>query len=535
MKQPLSSPLVRQKGFLLLAAVILLIIFSGIGIILTRMITEEVHTSNQQADSFDAFYIANAGLEVGLNAVTTPTFGNRVACQDLSTSYSNVSFGDGVYSLTGVKYAPTTQITLTSAISVSSTILPVSSLTGLAPYGNILIDQELMTYRGTSTNSTDCGGNAPCLTSVKRGVGVTQAASHVLGSVVSQNQCMITATAGVPDLANPKAKRTLSANALQMEEGWAVGNTSNGGETIGFWDGHSWFARPPDANLPNNRISSIAALSYSDIWVVGNSGLFFHWNGATWQAGNIQSSGSNKVSQDHFNDIHCNNTSDCWAVGDKHASDAFLARWDGTIWSGVAASAVNENLHGISCVSPTDCWAVGNNRTFLHWDGTTWSLGNVDSSMPVAAINAVSCGNSTHCWAVGNSGTFAYWNGNIWSPVTASNVGTANLTNIDCTSSNNCWAVGQNSTYALLVHWDGSSWQRIPSADLINVPDADLSGISCAKADNCWASGVNGTMLHYDGSNWNGSTPNSLPTTTINDVNLIASEEPQVLGLWQQN
>lgn len=531
----------KQQGFLLIAAIILVAIFGLVAVIISRVITDELQASSEQVAASEAFEIANAGLQVGLYAVTAANISHRVACTSLSTSYSNVNFGSGQYSLTGTQYKPTAAITLTNSVTSSSTVLPVNSLSGLAPYGQVMVDQELILYRGTSNNSAVCG-TAPCLIDLKRGNNGSTATSHNAGAAVGQDQCLITATAGVPNLANPTAKRTLTSNAMHLEEGWAVGDTSAGGEVIGYWNGSSWTRQAESSVIPNKKLNSLSAISYADIWAVGASAdmTYIHYNGSAWAQGNVQTIGGTAVPNVHYNDVYCAASNDCWAVGEKHGSDVSIAHWDGTIWTKSSAfpPSLNVTLKSVTCASANDCWTVGSSKTFLHWDGTAWSAGNVESSgsyaVPSVTLYGVTCTASNNCWAVGASGNFIHWNGTIWQKNLTPSLPTATVYGIDCTSSNNCWAVGQNSTYAFLAYWDGSVWQREASGNLVNVSNVDYYGVQCSSSNSCWASGNSGQLIHYNGTTWDGGISNDLPSTPINDVVIIASQQPQTIGLWQQ-
>ena len=152
-----------------------------------------------------------------------------------------------------------------------------------------------------------------------------------------------------------------------------------------------------------------------------------------------------------------------------------------------------------------------------------WDL--VPSPDPAAAsqflgVSAVAPG---QVWAVGSRGSrslTARWNGTAFVAVPSPNVsGRARvLEDVDGRAADDVWAVGHTDridavgSRTLIVHWDGSSWVRVPSPSL---GDADaenvLSGVAVVDADDVWAVGWHSTIdpnsaqaltLHWDGETW---------------------------------
>ncbi|MBI4672280.1 MAG: hypothetical protein HY741_11530 [Chloroflexi bacterium] len=97
---------------------------------------------------------------------------------------------------------------------------------------------------------------------------------------------------------------------------------------------------------------------------------------------------------------------------------------------------------------------------------------------------------------------------------------------VDGIAANDAWAVGyvQSATYkqSLIVYWDGSAWQTIPSP---SVPGCDtfLSEISIVAANDMWAYGSD--LMHWDGVQWDiVASPSGAYGMTVlgtNDVWLI--------------
>ena len=97
----------------------------------------------------------------------------------------------------------------------------------------------------------------------------------------------------------------------------------------------------------------------------------------------------------------------------------------------------------------------------------------------VSSLSGVAAISASDAWAVGaynepgNPGlTFIeHWNGRTWQQVPAPSPLDSQLIAVTAVSVNDVWAVGsytypRNPGYGvepLIVHWDGTSWQQVPS------------------------------------------------------------------------
>ena len=162
----------------------------------------------------------------------------------------------------------------------------------------------------------------------------------------------------------------------------------------------------------------------------------------------------------------------------------------------------------------TDAWAIHH-----------FSANAATRQYPDDYLNAVACPSAAQCWAVGQTGTAPGGNtlseargpllqhetGGRWQrlpPAGLAARGTA-LESITCPGTADCWAVGGNSAGGLAVieHWDGGAWRRVPSPARHG---SQLNSVSCASASACWATGgtqsrsgtTAGLLEHWDGSRW---------------------------------
>lgn len=527
-----------EQGYLALVAIVLILVGGVAATVIGHLFTVDADASDHHRKTTQAFYIANAGLDRAVYGLLTSNASDVMSCSGINgnANYTNVAMGDGRFTVTTTGYNPNPVATLSSGISASSTILPVSTISGYASNGRVLIDEEAINYSGVSTASADCAGNPPCFYGANRGVDGTSAVAHAAGAALGQNQCHLVSEGVVPDFTSPVAMRQVSRDYLQGQEAWVVGNTS-GGDVILEWDGSSWTRYGPTTAVPDVNYNAIDMLSYADGWAVGEktAGLapaIIHYNGSTW----TQFAAPSGVN-DSLNDISCVASNACFAVGDKKT----LIQWNGVSWSVSSSTGLpNKNIYGVDCVTGSDCWAVGEksgNALFLHWNGSTWSQVTPDSSVGSVNFNDVNCYNSNDCWAVGDLANFAHWNGSAWFGVTpAASVPNVQIDAVYCSASNDCWAVGnKNGGDALIVHWNGSSWSRVTPA--ASVPNQNLFDVVCYNEDNCWAVGAGKAVVRWDGSQWSEVVTSLGFSTNLNGISALGPNNPgssNLLGQWEE-
>jgi hypothetical protein len=287
----------------------------------------------------------------------------------------------------------------------------------------------------------------------------------------------------------------------------------------------------PNPGVPDG-LSAVAAVSSTNVWAVGTSGLqsqtgytvIEHWNGTQWSVVTSPSPGS------EFNTltgVAVVSASDVWAVGwqsSRGVAETLTEHWNGTQWSVVTSpspAAIGNELFSVAAVSATNVWAVGfvqNNtatgpteQTLIeHWNGTKWSV--VKSPNPSSQNNSLSGVTATSAndvWTVGydtnGSGIWQtlteHWNGTQWSVVTSPSPGSQinYFSSVAALSANDAWAVGYADTQTLTEHWNGTQWSVVKSSGPGSVSNS-LQGVSMISANNVWSVG------YYQGSNFVGLT-----------------------------
>jgi hypothetical protein len=226
---------------------------------------------------------------------------------------------------------------------------------------------------------------------------------------------------------------------LSPANAWAVGQGKDARPLAEHWDGTTWSVVPvPVPTVPsgtgfaNAVLSSISAVSPTDIWAVGTTTaiqgtsvvkftLAEHYNGTAWSIVKTV----NTTEPTGLTDVTAISANNAWAVGNgfnnvhdtsaSAANKAVIEHWNGTSWSMVAAPSGLISIAAISAASATDIWAVGGRldtsgtnpvvvTVGLHWNGTAWSVvASPTGSDPSTSVSGLSALPSGEVWAAGIS------------------------------------------------------------------------------------------------------------------------------------
>ena len=330
--------------------------------------------------------------------------------------------------------------------------------------------------------------------------------------------------------------------------GLALGGSASAGSRIlrmvplvEHWDGSSWTqATVAPAGSSLDQLSAVVAPSATSVWAFGSTRYAQYWNGAAWKR--VALPVPKGAEAPEFNGAAAVSPNDIWAFGDAelqgstYAAHAIVDHWNGHAWRMVPSPPTRDysRLLGATALSSTNVWAVGvvgvdsGNRVAertlaVHWNGKVWKrvpspnpatpytpAGSIDDSLAAVA------GDSPHdVWAVGQQYVVAadgehsihplvlHWNGTRWkavsSPDPAGPGHRSFLSGVVAPSPTGVWAVGsavRHGTrwvqHALAEHWDGTSWQIVPTTD------NPLTGVSGLSANDVWAAGgmTGGDVAH---------------------------------------
>lgn len=522
----------KLKGSLLIAAVALITFIGFLGITAAYLFSNNAVSDANQANSTQALYLAQAGMERALRLVANPVAASRLACASVTgnANLTNVALDGGRFTVTGTVFTPSAT-TLSAAITASATIIPLTTTSGYASSGAIIVDSESIDYGALGSGSTQCGGASACLLGVVRGAGGTTAASHSAGATVTQGLCRLVATGNIPNSTSPTASRSIAQGVTfntPVPLVWAVGNKVGVDETIVYWNGTSWVRYGPTANTDDNQIlRSIFFSSATTGWIVGDRwgastcgnsqrSLFLQFNGTDF---NPFCSANMNQSMDN---VDCVSSTYCKAVGDART----IGTWNGSSWSADTTSAIPNTMYNdIDCITSSNCFAVGQNsggELIVSWNGSSWSRVGPSGTLADQNLNAIHCLSSTFCVAVGAARSLFVYNGSSWSNMTfAASVPNVEYNDVHCLATNNCWAVGANSGgFATFINWNGTTWSR--NTGLISgVPNQIMNGITCTDASNCWAVGNSGAAAYWNGTQWTNSA--GAPAVTLLHVSSFAT------------
>jgi len=144
-------------------------------------------------------------------------------------------------------------------------------------------------------------------------------------------------------------------------------------------------------------------------------------------------------------------------------------------------------------------------------------------------LSAVSGNRAGQVWAVGaqyeaskSGAVMQRWTGGKWQTASAlPGSGPHELEDVAVLSSGNAWAVGSGPAGAGSVHWDGSMWRVVPTAQTQSIAHGDLTGVAAAGPHDVWAVGttltdrVNSPLIeHWDGTSWSLAKAPHLPSSS---------------------
>jgi hypothetical protein len=182
----------------------------------------------------------------------------------------------------------------------------------------------------------------------------------------------------------------------------------------------------------------------------------------------------------------------------------------------------NTLLNGVAVTSGCIAWAVGSYSDgsgaqilIERFDGHRWTI----QPTPVQSgqLNGVAALSPDDAYAVGFSGQrslILHWDGTTWQKM-ASGVREKHspLGGVAITSATDAWAVGTTparagQTKTLTVHWNGRHWLEVPSPNGDHQQINVLNSVTATSAKDAWAVGLSegqteeSLVLHWNGRRW---------------------------------
>jgi hypothetical protein len=319
-----------------------------------------------------------------------------------------------------------------------------------------------------------------------------------------------------------------AVSASSSSNVWAVGTQQATPPSVGSvefverWDGTAWREVRTPLVAALGAFRGVAALSPSDVWVVGeyhsfgaNHGpLIMHWNGAHWSVTTFPPFHGAELYS-----VHATAAKDVWAVGYRlklngdmtTTAEPVALHWDGS-WGdrSPAEPGGGGQLIGVDAVGAADAVAVGADDGFdatlaEHWGGLDWSIQTSGSpgNAPYNVLFDVATTTGAR-WAVGRSRNAAEpvrtliekKTSSGWTRVTSPQPGTGDraLYGVDDVSATDLWAVGFQTVFGvsrnLVVHRTTGNWRAV---SVPNVGDTshrnELAGVDALSSGEVWAVG----------------------------------------------
>ncbi len=283
----------------------------------------------------------------------------------------------------------------------------------------------------------------------------------------------------------PSANNYLnSISADSANDIWAVGDESYSyaNSIIEHWDGTKWsLVSNPNPGSGFNYLNGVDAISPTNVWAVGeqitkgytqDDTLIEHWDGTQWS---VIASPNSGAEENALDSVAAVSATDIWAVGNyfntTDHNQTLTEHWDGTSWNVVSSPTIGafaNFLRGVSPVSTNDVWAVGfywaspgniTDTLTEHWDGSSWSV--VSSPNPPGGDNflgGVFALTADSVWTVGStfSGTLVIkWDGTAWTIIPSPGSGGSSLLAISGLFKNRAsqgvlWAAGFDGHQTLI-------------------------------------------------------------------------------------
>lgn len=205
-------------------------------------------------------------------------------------------------------------------------------------------------------------------------------------------------------------------------------------------------------------------------WVVGDSGVVLHWNGATW-------AGWHALVNTTLRAVWAISDIDVWAVGDA----GVILHYDGSIWT-PAASGVTVTLNGIWGAPDGTLWVAGAGGTVLK---RAPAGAFATQTVPAGTSDLYGVfGIGSDLWIVGN--IIMRFNGTMWTTFTTN----WTLLNVWGGSTTDVWAVSQSG----MMRFNGTTWAQSTAAN-----GNALFGFSTT---NVWVVDINNLYYRFDGLGW---------------------------------
>ena len=571
----------KPKGFLLPAAMIILVLVSGLVAVGADLLTSHLENGINQLNSKQAFYIAEGGLARARYELQHASVETALNCSSIrgSNAFTRIPFGRGEFTVVGSSHF--TKTTTVGNLDEGTTdSLRIEDSANFPPSGRAIIGGEVIHYSGVGSGSLTCGeALSHCLYGLTRGISGSIATHHPSGTIVSQYECHLQSSGGVPNLSAPQGKRVLE-QIVEMNEAWAVGFEGgnyyafvryNGPQQNRAWENHL----VPDSTH-RARLYGVSMVNRVFGWAVGQARHgqlnILHWNGIQWirqtppAAPNVDNTPFDK----DLLDVQAVSNLEAWAVGERSdkikndqsgPSSGLEYRYNILRWNNQTQQWCILDLSGTNCGGyrtpdnpqyPADIQALSLVDTnddgladtgfavtkdlLLAYQRPQWSeqpstvihsddLLDIKTVQPKVGLSAIQ-----DAWIVASGGSIYHYNGSQWA--SQPRISHRQLNGIDMLDTNRDglgdegWAVGQHGTAIHIMRHSNGTYQLTLAPTPTNQA---LRAVHMNTVHDVWVVGNHGMILHWDGHAW--YEANSPTNKGLYDIDFI---ENKGVGDWRE-
>jgi hypothetical protein len=262
-------------------------------------------------------------------------------------------------------------------------------------------------------------------------------------------------------------------------------------------------------SMVNVDLFSIDALSSNFVYIGGDDGKMFFYNGSTWYRDSMPTTGTIK-------DLKIITQTNAWAVGNS------VYHYDGISWvvPSDAPSLDGSSCYSIDALDASHVW-IGSYGKIAFYNGSSWSTTSINAK----EITDIQMVDSNNGWALSSDGKVYYYNGSGWSVYT-----TAPLSgylgdgySISVNNPSDIWVVSANGYSHGATHFDGSDWTNYTFSSSLYI-----YSVQFLAPNDGWFVEYSGKIYHYDGTAWNSI---SSPTTNhLFRIKMINSTDGWAVG-----
>lgn len=221
---------------------------------------------------------------------------------------------------------------------------------------------------------------------------------------------------------------------------------------------------------------------------------------------------------ENLNAVHFIDNETGWIVG----NNGVMLYMSGDSWL-VYPKTTEEDIHSVFLTGKESGWAVGSKGTILMLEGKDWySI----QSPTRATLYDVSFHDSIHGIAVGANGTILRYDNGIWSK--SDNITKGILHSVSSYSGLNFLSGGMEYGSVPILTYDpyGNGFSDIFDPGYVVIKD-----ISMQSDGQGWAVGTAGTLLHFNGTEWNREVLQE-KVPTLNSLSFINSSDGIAVGFF---